>query len=97
MLKIYQTILSSFQEEKSKELIELYKYMLQSKIDYKSKFYDDFKEARKVDSELLMDSVYKVDDKNEDYGVIDGVKYYALTGEPFYMMIHGSNQQITDF
>lgn len=97
MLKIYQIIISTFREGDLKQLVSLFNKLKEIKLDYKSEFYDSYTEARKTNAKLIMDSVYRVDDQHEEQGIIDGVKYYSLTGQPFYMMIHGSTSQITDF
>ena len=95
ILDIYKTIMSLFKSGSLKQLVDLFNQLKETKIDFKSEFYDNYKEARKIMAEDLMNVVYKVND--EYYSVIDGVKCYTLTGEPFYMMIHASTDQITDF
>lgn len=95
--EIYQFILSSFSDDVSLDnLNKLYTLMLKSGIDYKSVFYDDYTRAKELSSKMMIDSTYKIS-PDAPYEEIDGIKCYSLIGEPFYMMVHGSTSQITDF
>ena len=97
MLVILQNIIDSLDETDENVLYELFNDMQNRNINYKSEFYDIFNSARKLNAQMLMDSVLKISNTSLQKTSIEGVDCFLLNGEPFYMMVHSSSHKISDF
>ena len=88
---MYQCILNSLTKNNSEELINLYKTMANSSIDYKGIFYDHCKATRIACAEMLINSVYRVNPEDNNYTEINGVRVYEIEKEKFFMIVHGTS------